>query len=259
MCPPMAGSRSSTRTGHARVPEALREPPRGSEWAYEQLSRKDDKAHFERHVETNGGATRGIPRPGRSSGWAYERRPGSVARSLQPLGRWHARRRRRWSARRRSPAVGRSHAPALVFRRQPPPHATGVAAYFAAALHPATSDVAVGDEHDQARHRLPGAGPRRPLARSCHVGRARTRPIRRPTTRRLDPRALRRLGSVVRCRTHDRYRRPARGRRRRGGADRDARLRRRDLDSRVVVDRLIGPERSRPWSSDSPLSRASER
>ena len=70
----------------ARVPEALREPPRGSEWAYEQLSRKEARAHFERHVETEGerleafrdlverlgGPSRGawICRATRSSRWA---------------------------------------------------------------------------------------------------------------------------------------------------------------------------------------------
>lgn len=36
----------------ARVPEVLREPPRGTEWAYEQLSREEAKAHFARHVAT---------------------------------------------------------------------------------------------------------------------------------------------------------------------------------------------------------------
>jgi len=72
----------------ARVPEALREPPRGVEWAYEQLSRKEARAHLDRHVETElerleafrelverlGGPTRSALDLSRDS--------------LKPLGRW---------------------------------------------------------------------------------------------------------------------------------------------------------------------------
>jgi hypothetical protein len=41
-------------TWSAKVPEALRDPPRGVEWAYQQLSRAEAKAHFERYVATEG-------------------------------------------------------------------------------------------------------------------------------------------------------------------------------------------------------------
>ncbi len=72
----------------ARVPEALREPPRGSEWAYEQLSRKDARAHFERHVETEGERLEAfrdlVERLGGPTSGALD-----LSRdSLQPLGRW---------------------------------------------------------------------------------------------------------------------------------------------------------------------------
>jgi hypothetical protein len=36
----------------ARVPEAMRDPPRGVEWAYQQLSRKGAQAHFDWYVAT---------------------------------------------------------------------------------------------------------------------------------------------------------------------------------------------------------------
>ncbi len=36
----------------ARVPDAMRDPPRGVEWAYQQLSRAEAKAHFDRYVAT---------------------------------------------------------------------------------------------------------------------------------------------------------------------------------------------------------------
>ena len=75
-------------TWSARVPEALREPPRGSEWAYEQLSRKEARAHFERHVETEGerlDAFRDlVERLGGPSRGALD----LSRESLQPLGRW---------------------------------------------------------------------------------------------------------------------------------------------------------------------------
>ena len=72
----------------ARIPEALREPPRGSEWAYEQLSRKEARAYFERHVETEGerlGAFRDlVERLGGPTRGALD----LSRESLQPLGRW---------------------------------------------------------------------------------------------------------------------------------------------------------------------------
>ena len=72
----------------ARIPEELREPPRGAEWAYQQLSRKEARAYFEHYVETErerldafrdlvarlGGPSRGALDLSRDS--------------LQPLGRW---------------------------------------------------------------------------------------------------------------------------------------------------------------------------
>ena len=71
-----------------RVPDALREPPRGSEWAYERLSRKEARAHFERHVETEGerlDAFRDlVERLGGPSREALD----LSGESLQPLGRW---------------------------------------------------------------------------------------------------------------------------------------------------------------------------
>jgi hypothetical protein len=69
----------------ARVPGEVREPPRGVEWVYEQLSRKEARAYFERYVETEGDrldAFRDL----------VERLGGptiDLSRdSLQPLGRW---------------------------------------------------------------------------------------------------------------------------------------------------------------------------
>jgi hypothetical protein len=36
----------------ARIPDDMREPPRGVEWAYQQLSRREAQAHLERYVAT---------------------------------------------------------------------------------------------------------------------------------------------------------------------------------------------------------------
>jgi hypothetical protein len=119
-----------------RVPEALRDPPRGTEWAYAQLSRAEAKAHFDRYVATEGQRLESFRYLVERLGGPSRAELDLSRDSLRPLGSWML-----------DATVDGPRDGDIPFWAQPMPAyqltlsgdsirlVDGVATYFAAALH----------------------------------------------------------------------------------------------------------------------------